>query len=147
MKQYLQRNQMLSSLVFNPPYSLDGITIPKVKVKTSFYSIIRRSFYLIFFLSILMTITSLVILYFYLPLQSLNNNLFQSAKAMNNKKLSLLASLQQTASYNKLFVASDKMSLGDPEEVIYIKYSNKQIACTKQQIAFINYPSLQFAGF
>ena len=155
LEEHKLRNQMLKSLVLNVPTSVDSFstspTISKVfsfplGIKVSSTTLIKSIFNLIFFLSIMMTVTCFLLLSFYLPIQAKNYKLYSTAKIITGKKFSLLVNLQEASSYTKLFSASELLSFVDPEEVIHVNNNNSRYTQIKKTLK-IKYPSIQFAGF
>ncbi len=153
--QYLTRNQALSSLVINPPYKVDSYTTsPRIAKLLSFpfglridsYSLVKLIFKGIFSMSLLMLISSLCLIGVYLPIQTQNNELFSAAKSLTNQKLVLLAKLNETTTYNKLFSSANSLSLKDTEEIIHIRKSQSSYKPNKP-ILFKKYPSIEFSGF
>ena len=154
MKTY-SRNQVLSSLIDNPPYNIDYITTaPRVSKLLTFpfglridsYSFFKLIFKSIYSMSLLMVITSVCIISISLPLQVKNIQLSSDAKSLANQKLGLVANLQETTNYNKLFSNAAVFSLKDTEENIVLiknKHGNKSSRLTN----FKNYPPIQFSGF
>lgn len=150
-------NQILSSLVVNPPYKTDGFTtsptIPKILdlplgVRINSAVLVRSFLQLMISLTAFMLSASVCICCFYLPVENQNNQLTSEIRTLTNQNLGLLANLQETTSYNRLFSGADALSLVDSEETIYINANTtstpKQI---KRALSFKKYPSIQFAGF
>lgn len=156
-EEILQGNQVLSSLVLNPPYKFDGLTTsPKISKILSFPFGLRidssliYKFVIQFAVSIpmLMTVSSLLLPCIYLPVEKQNTKLLTTAKSLTNEKLSLLVNLQEASSYNKLFSKLDAYPLKDTTNIIHVQTDNEDT--TKQStkvISFNKYPSVQFAGF
>ena len=152
---YLSQNQVLGSLVLNPPYKVDGFnTSPRVAKTLSFpfgirvdsYLLFRSVFNLIFSMSLLMAVSSMLIMCFCLPIQNQNNYMFQSLQSLTNKKFIKVVKLQEVSTYNKLFSNAAILSLKDPEEVIHIN-NTKGTQIAMKPKTFDKYPSIQFAGF
>lgn len=154
---YLTKRQILSSLVLNPPYNVDGFTTaPKIskvlslpfglKIKSA--SIFSSIFRLIFSMSMLMITTCILILFFYLPLKVQNIELSNTAISLTNNKYTTLAKIQEESNYNRLFSNVSTFSLMDSDEIIHI--NNDSIIPSKEKIKLITfnkYPSIQFSGF
>lgn len=154
-EEYFQRNLMLSSLVMNPPYKIDGFnSSPKISkllslplgVRINSSLLTKYAFSFLLSMSIFMLITSICIIFVYLPLQNKNTQLFNNIKKSTNNKLNLLTRLQETTSYNKLYFNASKYSFEEAEEIIHLNplistESNKKI------ISINKYPTIQFAGF
>ena len=153
--QYITRNQALSSLVINTPYKVDSYTTsPRIAklltfpfgVRIDSYSLIKLIFKGVYSMSLLMLISSLCLIGVYLPVQSHNNELFSAAKSLTNQKLVLLAKLNETTTYNKLFSNANALSLKDSEETIHLR-KNQYTYKLNKSIAFKKYPSIEFSGF
>lgn len=153
--EYLKRRQVLSSLVINPPYKVDSYTTsPKIAKLLTFpfgiridsYSLTRLVFKGIISTSILMLISSLCLTGIYLPVQNQNNQLYSAAQALTNQKLVLLAKVQETTNYNKLFSNANLLSLKDSEEIIHLRKNNSSYSPNKQPKSN-KYPSVEFSGF
>ena len=149
------KNQKLSSLVINTPYKVDSFTTsPRIAKLLTFpfglridsYSLIKLVFKGAYSISLLMLFSSLCLIGVYLPVQNQNNQLFSAAKSLTNQKLILLAKLNETTTYNKLFSNADSLSLQDPEEIIHIR-KNQSVYKPNKSITFKRYPSLEFSGF
>jgi len=93
-----------------------------------------------------MLISSLCIIGVYLPVQNQNSQLFSAAKSLTNQKLVLLAKLNETTTYNKLFSNAKSLSLKDTEEIIHIR-KNQYSYRPNKSITFKKYPSIEFSGF
>ncbi|MBI3591869.1 MAG: hypothetical protein HY094_10885 [Candidatus Melainabacteria bacterium] len=154
----LQRNQILSSLVLNPPYKIDGFTTsPKISKIFSFPFGLRIDSYLLFkfifqfmlSMSLFMTVSCFLILCFYLPIEKQNNKLLNTTRSLTSERYSLLANLQEASTYKKLFLNADIYSLKDAKKIIYIKQSGIKVQDKEDSrlIASSNYPVIQFAGF
>ena len=150
-------NQILSSLVVNLPYKTDGFTtsptIPKILdlplgFRINSAILVRYFLQLMISLTAFMLSASVCILCFYLPVENQNKKLTSEIQTLTNQNLGLLANLQETTSYNRLFSNADSLSFVDSKETIYINANAinapKQI---KRSLAFKKYPSIQFAGF
>ena len=157
-EEFLQRNQVLSSLVLNPPYKIDGLTTsPKISKILSFPFGLRIDSYLLFKLvfqfmssmSLFMAVSCFLILCFYLPIEKQNKNLLNTTKSLTSEQYSLLANLQEASTYSKLFSNADAYLLKDAKKIIYIKQQNFKIKDKEDPtlIASNKYPSIQFAGF
>ena len=157
-KAYFTENPVLSSLVVNVPYSVDSYTTaPKISKLLTFpfgiridaASLFRLTYQGIILSTLFMTIASLSILCFYLPLQKQNEELFTTAKSLTNKKFSLLVKVQEASSYNKLFSNANTFSLKDTQETIYLNKTNQNTGTEtpKSLISFNKYPSIQFSGY
>ena len=155
-EEYIKKRQMLSSLVLNPPYSIDGFTTaPKISkvlsfplgVKVNSGTLFKSVFNLVFSLSIFMMVACVFVFSFYLPIQNQNTKLVSTAKSIANKKLSLLADLQEASSCNKLFSSASSFSFVDPQEIIHINASSRSVEQARKPITFSKYPSIQFSGF
>ena len=153
--EYFKKNQVLSSLVINPPYKIDSYTTsPRIAKLLTFpfglridsSSLITLAFKGIFSLSILMLISSLCLIGVYLPVQNQNNQLFSAAKSLTNQKLVLTAKLHETTTYNKLFSNASSLSLKDSEEIIHIR-KNQYSYKPNKSVALKKYPSIEFSGF
>ena len=154
--QFITRNQRLSSLVINTPYKVDSYTTsPRIAKLLTFpfglridsYSLIKLAFKGVYSMSLLMLLSSLCLIGVYLPVQNQNNQLFSAAKSLTNQKLVLLAKLNETTTYNKLFSNANSLSLKDSEEIIHIKKKNQSVYKSNKSIAFKKYPSIEFSGF
>ena len=152
---YITRNQVLSSLVINPPYKVDSFTTsPRIAKLLTFpfglridsYSLVRLVFKSMFSISLLMLISSMCLIGVYLPIQNQNNQLFSAATSLTNEKLVLLAKLNETTTYNKLFSNAASLSLKDTEEVIHIRKNQYSLKPNKS-IVLKKYPSIEFSGF
>lgn len=153
---FMVKNQVLSSLVLNAPYKVDAFTTsPRIAkifslpfgIRIDSGLLLNCFFKSIFHLVALMIIASFLISSLYLYIQKENNQLFQSAKILTNKKLIQLASIQEASSYNKLFLSADMLSLKDPQEIIYIKPDARVLKNSKKLIVLNEYPQVQFSGF
>jgi hypothetical protein len=153
--EYMTRNQALSSLVINTPYKIDSYTTsPRIAKLLTFpfglridsYSLMKLAFKGIYSMSLLMLISSLCIIGVYLPVQNQNNELFSAAKSLTNQKLVLVAKLNETTTYNKLFSNANSLSLKDSEETIHIR-KNQYSYKPNKSLAFKKYPSIEFSGF
>ena len=153
--EYMMKNQKLSSLVINTPYKVDSFTTsPRIAKLLTFpfglridsYSLIKLVFKGAYSISLLMLFSSLCLIGVYLPVQNQNNQLFSAAKSLTNQKLILLAKLNETTTYNKLFSNADSLSLKDSEEIIHIR-KNQSVYKPNKSITFKRYPSLEFSGF
>ena len=153
--EYITRNQVLSSLVINPPYKVDSFTTsPRIAKLLTFpfglridsYSLVRLVFKSMFSISLLMLISSMCLIGVYLPIQNQNNQLFSAATSLTNEKLVLLAKLNETTTYNKLFSNAASLSLKDTEEVIHIRKNQYSLKPNKS-IVLKKYPSIEFSGF
>ena len=153
--QYLTRNQALSSLVINPPYKVDSYTTsPRIAklltfpfgVRIDSYSLIKLVFKGICSMSLLMLVSSLCLIGVYLPVQGQNDQLFSAAKSLTNQKLILLAKLNETTTYKKLFSNADSLSLKDSEETIHIR-KNQYTYKPNKSTTLKKYPSIEFSGF
>lgn len=149
------KNQKLSSLVINTPYKVDSFTTsPRIAKLLTFpfglridlYSLIKLVFKGAYSISLLMLFSSLCLIGVYLPVQNQNNQLFSAAKSLTNQKLVLLAKLNETTAYNKLFSNADSLSLKDSEEIIHIR-KNQSAYKPNKSITFKKYPSIEFSGF
>jgi len=149
------KNQKLSSLVINTPYKVDSFTTsPRIAKLLTFpfglridsYSLIKLVFKGAYSISLLMLFSSLCLIGVYLPVQNQNNQLFSAAKSLTNQKLILLAKLNETTTYNKLFSNADSLSLKDSEEIIHIR-KNQSVYKPNKSITFKRYPSIEFSGF
>lgn len=149
------KNQKLSSLVINTPYKVDSFTTsPRIEKLLTFpfglridsYSLIKLVFKGAYAISLLMLFSSLCLIGVYLPVQNQNNQLFSAAKSLTNQKLVLLAKLNETTTYNKLFSNADSLSLKDSEEIIHIR-KNQSVYKPNKSITFKKYPSIEFSGF
>lgn len=149
---------MLSSLVINPPYKVDGhTTSPKVAKTLTLPFGIRLSSATLFILtkkfffssSLFMAMSCVFLTCLYLPLEKHNLRVINSAKSLTNEKYYLLQNLQESSSYNKLFSNLGIYSLKDAQEIIQIKSSlSKTTTQKKNRFVSINkYPSIQFSGF
>ena len=148
-------NQILSSLVINPPYAIDGLTTsPKISkilsfplgIKVDSGLLFKSTFFLVLNTLIFMALSCLLIICFYLPIQNQNAHLFNNAKSLANQKLINLTKIQEVTNYNNLFSNANLYSLTDPEEIIRINRTEQPqiIAQTK---TFNKYPSIQFSGY
>ncbi|OGI08257.1 MAG: hypothetical protein A3I68_04375 [Candidatus Melainabacteria bacterium RIFCSPLOWO2_02_FULL_35_15] len=153
--EYMMKNQKLSSLVINTPYKVDSFTTsPRIAKLLTFpfglridsYSLIKLVFKGAYSISLLMLFSSLCLIGVYLPVQNQNNQLFSAAKSLTNQKLILLAKLNETTTYNKLFSNADSLSLKDSEEIIHIR-KNQSVYKPNKSITFKRYPSIEFSGF
>lgn len=153
--EYMIKNQKLSSLVINTPYKVDSFTTsPRIAKLLTFpfglridsYSLIKLVFKGAYSISLLMLFSSLCLIGVYLPVQNQNNQLFSAAKSLTNQKLVLLAKLNETTTYNKLFSNADSLSLKDSEEIIHIR-KNQSVYKPNKSITFKKYPSIEFSGF
>ncbi len=153
--EYISRNQRLSSLVINTPYKVDSYTTsPRIAKLLTFpfglridsYSLMKLVFKGVYSMSLLMLLSSLCLIGVYLPVQNQNNQLFSTAKSLTNQKLVLLAKLNETTTYNKLFSNADSLSLKDSEEIIHIR-KNQSTYKPNKSITFKKYPSIEFSGF
>src|SRR3989338_8186626 len=151
----MMKNQKLSSLVINTPYKVDSFTTsPRIAKLLTFpfglridsYSLIKLVFKGAYSISLLMLFSSLCLIGVYLPVQNQNNQLFSAAKSLTNQKLILLAKLNETTTYNKLFSNADSLSLKDSEEIIHIR-KNQSVYKPNKSITFKRYPSIEFSGF
>ena len=104
-QEYLYNNQILSSLVLNPPYKVDGYTTsPKISKTLTLPFGIRLSSALLlklilrftFSMSLFMAISCICLTCLYLPIEKHNNQLITSAKSLTNEKYYLLHTLQET---------------------------------------------------
>ena len=147
---------MLSSLVLNPPYKVDGFsTSPKIEkiinlplgIRITSAALLRRAFRVIVSMSILMTVSSLLISSVYLPLESKNTELLKNIKQSTSQKLNLLATVNESSSFSTLFSNAERLSFEDTEEVININPSNTAENKASQLISFNKYPQIEFAGF
>ena len=152
---YITRSQALSSLVINTPYKVDSYTTsPRIAklltfpfgVRIDSFSLIKLAFKGVYSMSLLMLISSLCLIGVYLPVQGQNNELFSAAKSLTNQKLALLAKLNETTTYNKLFSNANSLSLKDSEETIHLR-KNQYTYKSNKSIAFKKYPSIEFSGF
>ena len=158
-QEVFSNNQVLSSLVINPPYKVDGFTTsPKISkllnlpfgVRIDSSLLLKLVYQGVISMSLLMTAACILILSISLPIQKENNYLLSSAKSMTNEKYYLLANLQEVSSYNKLFSGAKQYSLKDTNQIIHIQNNNKtqdKFSETPRLIALNKYPSFQFAGF
>ena len=154
---YIQKQQVLSSLVVNVPYRVDGFnTAPKISKLLTFPFGIRINSFLLFkstyrfilFVSMLMTITCVLVMCFYLPVQYQNNEMSKNARSLINKRFALLAKVQETSSYNKLFTTAVNCNLEDSKEVIRLQDNSQYIAKEPKSFsAFSKYPTIHFSGF
>ena len=151
----MTRSQVLSSLVINPPYKVDSSTTsPRIAKLLTFpfglridsYSLVKLVFKGIYSMSLLMLISSLCLIGVYLPVQNQNNQLFSAAKSLTNEKLVLLAKLNETTTYNKLFSNANSLSLKDTDEIIHIR-KNQYSYKPNKTVVFKKYPSIEFSGF
>ena len=147
---------MLSSLVLNPPYKIDGFTTsPKIsKILNLPYGLRIDSSLLIkvfcqgvLSMALFMAVSSMLIFCFYLPIQKQNNELLKTVKSLTNEKYILLANLQEASSYTKLFPRAEMYSLKDTKEIIHVQNSANNLAKDTTLIALNKYPSIQFSGF
>ncbi len=148
---------MLSSLVINPPYKIDGYTSsPKVSKTLTLPFGIRLSSALLlklvlrftFSMSLFMALSCICLTCLNLPIEKQNNLLVNSAKSLTNEKYYLLQDLQETSSLNKLFSSAESSSLKDAEQVIYAKAPINSTNTKQNKLIAINkYPSIQFSGF
>lgn len=152
----MSQNQILRSLVLNPPYRIDGFTTsPKISKVFSFpyglridsHAFFRSIFQLVFMLSLFMSISCVFLLCFYLPIQNQNVELFNTAKNITNKKLALLVDIQEASSYSKLFSSATSLSLIDAKEIIHINKPTHNVKGFESPITFSKYPSIRFSGF
>lgn len=141
--------------MINPPYKVDSYTTsPKIAKLLTFpfgiridsYSLTRLVFKGIISTSILMLISSLCLTGIYLPVQNQNNQLYSAAQTLTNQKLVLLAKVQETTNYNKLFSNANLLSLKDSEETIHLRKNNSIYSPNKQPKSN-KYPSIEFSGF
>lgn len=156
-KKYVQNSQILSSLVINPPYAIDGFTTsPKIAkilslpfgLRVTSSLLLQLIFKFVSSLSLLTALASILILCLYLPIEKQNNQLISSAKSMSNEKCSLLVSLNETTSYNKLFANAESYSLKDTKQIIHIRSNPVDLKKSSSNlVAFNKYPSIQFSGF
>ena len=152
---YMRRNRALSSLVINTPYKVDSYTTsPRIAKLLTFpfglridsYSLVRLAFKGMLSMSLLMLVTSMCLVGVYLPVQNQNNELFSAAKSLTNEKLVLLANLNETTTYNKLFSNANSLSLKDSDEIIHIR-KNQYAYKPNKTVVFKKYPSIEFSGF
>ena len=154
---YIQKQQVLSSLVLNVPYTVDGFdSAPKISKLLTFPFGIRIDSYLLFkytyqfisSMSILMTATCILISCIYLPVKYQNIEMSRNAKTLTNKQFALLAKVQETSSYNKLFNSAVNLKLEDSKEIIRLQ-NNNQYRSEEPQIntSSNKYPSIHFSGF
>lgn len=156
-EEYFYKGQILSSLVLNPPYKVDGFTTsPKLARILSFpfglkldsTLLFQNIFKLISLLTICMTASCVLILCFSLPLQHQNSQLLQKTKTLTNNKLMHVVKIQEASSYNKLFSRANTLALKDAEEIIHINGTNVTFQNESNKlITFNKYPSIQFSGF
>src|SRR3989338_19476 len=154
---YIYKSQVLSSLVLNPPYKVDGFTTSKkvekiltlpFGVKVSSRLLLRSAFNFIVLSSVFMIACCLFITCVSLPLQAQNFQLSDNAKNLANKKSVLLAKVNQASSYNKLFLNAELYKMEDSKEIIYVKNTNERNNNIYSKVNQIKkYPSIQFAGF
>ena len=153
--EHLTKNNILSSLVINPPYKIDSYTTsPRIAKLLTFpfglridsYSLAKIVFKGIYSMSLLMLISSLCLIGVYLPIQNQNNQLFNAAKSLTNHKLVLIAKLNETTTYNKIFSNANSFSLKDSEEIIRIRKNQSNYKPNKSTV-FKKYPSIEFSGF
>lgn len=147
--EYLQNSQVLSSLVLNPPYKVDGFTTsPKIGLRLDAALLFRHAFNLMTSLTVFMAVSCLLILCISLPIQHQNNQLIQNAKTLTNNKLIHTVKIQEASSYSKLYTSAAAFSYKDAEEIIQIaQTANTNTTNTKKLISFNKYPSIQFSGF
>ena len=156
-EEYFQSNQVLSSLVLNTPFKVDAFTtaprVPKILdfpfgLKIDSYILFKSTFYLVSSLALLMTFTCILITCFYLPIQNHNSQLFNSAKSLTNRNLTLLVKMQESSNYNTLFKNASNFTLKDSEETIHI--NNNTIIPENENtklLSFNRHPVIQFSGF
>ena len=151
----MRRNQALSSLVINTPYKVDSYTTsPRIAKLLTFpfglridsYSLVKLVFKGMLSMSLLMLVTSMCLVGVYLPVQNQNNELFSAAKSLTNEKLVLLANLNETTTYNKLFSNANSLSLKDTDQIIHIR-KNQYSYKPNKTVVFKKYPSIEFSGF
>ncbi len=154
---YIQRRQVLSSLVLNVPYRVEGFdTAPKISKLLTFPFGIRIDSLLLYKyifkfvsgMSVLMVATCILITCFYLPLKYQNIEMSKNARMLTNKQFALLAKVQETSSYNKLFTNANSLRLEDSKEIINLR--NNTYSSTEQSgtfKTFSKYPSIHFSGF
>ena len=148
---------MLSSLVINPPYKVDGFTTaPKISklltfpfgIRITYPLLFRLAFQLVLSVSIFMTVSCVSLICFSLPLQKKNFELLHTAKSLSSQKYLLLANLKEVSSYSNLFSTAETYSLKDAMEVYYAQTNNLESQKENiQYITFNGYPSIQFSGF
>ncbi len=156
-EEYLQKRQVLSSLVLNLPYKTDSLTTaPKVSklltfpfgIKINAAELVRLTFQFISSMTFLMTATSLLILCIYLPVQYQNDSMLNTAKVLTNEKYSLLANVQEASNYNRLFTNSENLKLNDVNEIIYVPTTKETLNHNDRNLITLNkYPSVLFSGF
>ena len=148
---------MLSSLVINPPYKIDGYTSsPKVSktltlpfgIRLTSALLSRLALRFTFSMSLFMALSCICLTCLNLPIEKQNNSLISSAKSLTNEKYYLLQELQETSSLSKLFSNAESNSLKDAEQVIYAKSAVNNTNTKQNKLIAINkYPSIQFSGF
>ncbi len=72
----------------------------------------------------------------------------KNARMLTNKQFALLAKVQETSSYNKLFTNANSLRLEDSKEIINLR--NNTYSSTEQSgtfKTFSKYPSIHFSGF
>ncbi len=148
---------MLSSLVINPPYKIDGYTSsPKVSktltlpfgIRLTSALLSRLALRFTFSMSLFMALSCICLTCLNLPIEKQNNSLISSAKSLTNEKYYLLQELQETSSLSKLFSNAESNSLKDAEQVIYAKSAANNTNTKQNKLIAINkYPSIQFSGF
>ena len=154
---YIQRRQGLSSLVLNVPYRVEGFdTAPKISKLLTFpfgiridsLSLYQYIFKFISGMSVLMASTCILITCFYLPIKYQNMEMSTDARILTNKQFALLAKVQETSSYNKLFTSANSLNLEDSKEVVILRNNNTFTANKKTKSdTFNKYPSIHFSGF
>ena len=154
---YALKNQILSSLVLNPPYKIDGFnSAPKISkifsfpfgIKIASYLLCKLIYNCVISMSLIMAAASTCIFFFYLPVQNQNVHLLNNIKSLTNQKLTLLDNLQESTNYNKLFFKANVFSLEDSKKVIYLKADLKHSSKESLSTIFTNkYPSIKFTGF
>lgn len=148
---------MLSSLVINPPYKVDGYTSsPKVSktltlpfgIRLTSALLLKLALKFTFSMSLFMALSCICLTCLNLPIEKQNNLLISSAKSLTNEKYYLLQDLQETSSLSKLFSNAESSSLKDAEQVIYAKAAVNSTNTKQNKLIAINkYPSIQFSGF
>lgn len=155
-EEYLSRSQVLSSLVLNLPYKVDGYTTsPKISkliafpfgIKVDSYFLYRNAFHIMFSLLLIMAISCVSVICIYVPLNHHNVQLFDTVRSQTNERFALLAELQEASSYSKLFSGARLLSFEDPKEIIRVNSGDQLLQKFKVYTTYNEYPSVRFVGF